>query len=340
LCFQPEKECQVVTKPHVRLPPLNAIRAFEAAARHESFTRAAEELNVTQAAISHQVKLLEQTLGVSLFKRGPGSLKLTERGQRYAIPLRDGLQILLQATQEVCGATQHQSLRISAQPNFAYRWLIPNLIRFQVAHPDIVASVHFAGQQFDSAFRDCDVAIRYGQKFSDLRSHLLFRPRLTPVVTPSLHSLGRAPAALRSSTLLRVRHAPEEWRLWLDSAGLTDVDHTNGPVYDSTLYALEAARRGLGVALGRMPLLMEDLRDGSLITLYNHWVTPPEAWFLVYPESSRRMAKVSAFRDWITREAVVTSESDRQNSNQTAGTASAFGGEDGPNAGPSHRLVS
>lgn len=293
-------------KPRVRLPPLNAIRAFEAAARYESFTRAAAELSVTQAAVSHQVKLLEETLGVGLFKRAPGGLRLTDRGKQYFISINNAVQILIQATEEVCGTADQQTLRISAQPNFASRWLIPRLSRFNVKHPGIVPSVSFAGPDFDFGDRTVDVAIRYGREFPGLRAHRLFHPRLTPICSPDLRLVSRNPGELRRHVLLRAKYAPDEWRLWLDRAGLTDVDHAHGPVFDSTLFALEAARGGLGVALGRVPLLVEDLRDGSLVAPFGIFVQPPEAWYLVYPSSARTMPKVTAFRAWILGEAEKT----------------------------------
>lgn len=295
-------------KSRIRLPPLNAMRAFEAAARHESFTKAASELNVTQAAVSHQVKLLEETLGVVLFKRAPGGLRLTERGRQYFVSINNAVQILVQATQEVCGAENEQTLQITAQPNFASRWLIPRLSQFSTKHPGIVPSVSFAGQHFDFSDRAMDVAIRYGCEFADLHAHLLFHPRLMPVCSPRVASRLRKPSDLRRQVLLRARYAADEWRLWLDQAGLVDVDHTTGPIFDSTLLALEAARGGLGVALGRVPLLTEDLRDGSLCAPFDLSVQPPEAWHLVYPASARTLPKIMAFRAWILEEAKRTSE--------------------------------
>ena len=291
------------SKPHVRLPPLNAIRVFEAAARHESFTQAASELSVTQAAVSHQVKLLEENLGIQLFKRAPGGLKLTGRGRQYFISINNAVQILVQATEEVCGAGDQQTLRICAQPNFASRWLIPRLSRFIAKNPGIVPSVSFGGPKFDFSDRTVDVAIQYGCEWPELRSHRLFHPQLTPACTPSLGLSLRQVNELWRQVLLRARYAPDEWRLWLDHAGLTDVDHTRGPIFDSTLLALEAARSGLGVALGRLPLLAEDLRDGLLIAPFDVHVQPREAWHLVYPCSAGTMPKVIAFRSWIVDEA-------------------------------------
>ena len=293
-------------KPRIRLPPLNAIRAFEAAARHESFTRAAAELSVTQAAISHQVKLLEDTLGVRLFKRAPGGLRLTDGGRQYFIAINNAVQILVQATQELCGVADQQTLRISAQPNFASRWLIPRLSRFSAQNPSIVPSVSFGGPGFDFSDRTVDVAIRYGCEFPDLRSHRLFHPRLTPVCNPDIARGLRKLSDLRRHVLLRAKFAPDEWRLWSDQAGLTDVDHTQGPIFDSTLLALEAARGGMGIALGRLPLLSEDIRDGSLVTPFNVCATPAEAWHLIYPASAGTMPKIVAFRSWILLEAEKT----------------------------------
>lgn len=282
------------------------MRAFEAAARHESFTRAADELSVTQAAVSHQVRLLEEVIGIALFKRSPGGVKLTDKGKQYFIAISNGFAILMRATEEVYGADELQTIRISAQPNIASRWLIPRLPSFHAAHPNIIPIISFSGQDFDFKNRTFDVAIRYGYDFPDLSSHLLFHPQLTPVFSPTLASDVHAFKNVRQCALLRARYAPNEWRLWLDEVGLCDVDHTQGPMFDSTLLALDAARGGLGVALGRLPILLEDLRDGTLIAPYDVSVQPVEAWHLVYPDSARTMPTVAAFRSWILDEAKQT----------------------------------
>lgn len=166
-----------------------------------------------------------------------------------------------------------------------------------------MSSVCFGGQTLEFGDRTVDVAVRYGVAFPALRSHKLFHPRLTPTFSPRLGIVSLDPEDLRHHVLLRARHAPDEWRLWLEAAGLGDVDHTRGPAFDSTLLALEAARSGLGVALGRLPLLLEDLRDGSLCAPYDTRVEPREAWHLVYPDSARLHPTIAAFRTWILEEA-------------------------------------
>jgi LysR family glycine cleavage system transcriptional activator len=284
------------------LPPLNAVRVFEAAGRHLSFARAAEELRVTQAAVSQQVKLLESVLGVQLFKRGPGGLTLSERGKRFFVSINNAVQIVAEATEALRGADELQTLRISAQPNFATRWLVPRLHRFNHEHPDIALSVGAGGPVFDFADHEVDVAIRYGREFPSLRSHRLFHPDLLPVCSPATAGALRRPSDLRPHMLLRAKYLPEEWPLWLDRMGVSGIDPQAGPVFDSTLLACEAAKAGLGVALGQRPFVSDDLASGELVVPFESCVRPDAAWHLIYPPSAQAVPKVVAFRSWLLRE--------------------------------------
>ncbi len=289
-----------------RLPPLNAVRAFEAAGRHLSFVRAAAELCVTQAAVSQQVKLLEEVLGVQLFKRGPNGLSFSDRGKRFFVAINNAVQIVAEATEDLRGEGDQQTLRISAQPNFATKWLVPRLSRFREEYPQIVVSVGAGGPTFDFADYDVDVAIRYGTEFPGLRSHQLFHPDAIPVCSPEMARTLRRPDDLQPRMLLRAKYLPDEWRAWLDEAGLPSLDHRLGPLFDSTLLAVEAAKTGLGVALGQQPFISDELVNGDLVIPFMNCIRPDAAWHLIYPVSAQAVPKIIAFRNWILEEVAKT----------------------------------
>lgn len=289
-----------------RLPPLNAVRAFEAAGRHLSFARAAAELCVTQAAVSQQVKLLEEVLGVQLFKRGSNGLSFSDRGKRFFVAINNAVHIIAEATEELRGEGDQQMLRISAQPNFATKWLVPRLSRFREEYPHIVVSVGAGGPTFDFADYDVDVAIRYGTEFPSLRSHQLFHPEVIAVCSPEMARNLRRPSDLQADMLLRAKYLPEEWRTWLDESGLPSLDHRLGPVFDSTLLAVEAAKTGLGVALGQQPFISDDLVNGELVIPFRNCIRPDAGWHLIYPLSAQSVPKIIAFRRWILEEVART----------------------------------
>lgn len=285
-----------------RLPPLNAVRVFEVAGRHLSFARAAEELCVTQAAVSQQVKLLEGVLGVQLFIRGPSGLNLSDRGKRFFVAINNAVQIVAEATEALRGEDEQQILRISVQPNFAVNWLVPRLSGFSQEYPDIFLSIGSGGPIFDFADHDVDVAIRYDREFPTLRSHRLFHPQVIPVCSPQMARKLRTLSDLTPHLLLQAKYIQDEWRLWLDEAGLPEVDHRLGPMFDSSLLAVEAAKSSMGVALGQKPFISEDLANGDLVVPFDNSVRPEAAWHLIYPASAQSLPKVVAFRRWILRE--------------------------------------
>lgn len=285
-----------------RLPPLNAVRAFEAAARHLNLTGAAEELCVTRAAVGQQVRLLEDALGVHLFHRGPAGLSLTERGRSYYVAVANAIGILADATSAVCGKDAGQSLRIVAQPNFATKWLVPRLPKFNALHPEFSLIVSAGGVRFDFADQEADVAIVYGREFPNLRAHRLFQTRIVPLCSPKLASTLGPLQNLRSHLLLQSKYVPQEWRMWLDMAGLPLVDHRSGPVFDSTLLAVEAAKAGLGIALGQLQLVETELAQGELVIPFEGSIQPDMAWHLICPSVAQSVPKVIAFRQWILSE--------------------------------------
>lgn len=289
--------------PRTRLPPLNAIRAFEAAARHLSLAGAADELGVTRAAVGQQVRQLEDVLGLQLFHRGPAGLSLTERGRGYAVAIAHAMGILVDATDTLSGNAVGQSLRIVAQPNFALRWLTPRLPAWQALHPELTFSLGAGTVRFDFGDQEADVAIVYGQEFSNVQSHRLFETRIVPLCRPELAARLNTVNDLRSTLMLRSKYLPQEWPTWLELAGAPLLDHRGGPVFDSTLLAIEAAKAGLGVALGQLQFVQPELERGELAVPFDVAIRPDIGWHLIYPSAARWVPKVVAFREWILQEA-------------------------------------
>jgi LysR family glycine cleavage system transcriptional activator len=298
------------------LPPLNALRAFEAAARHLSFTRAAAELFVTQAAVSHQIKALEGHVGVKLFRRLPRQLLLTDEGQAYAHALTDVFARLGRATARLREpeATRRRLLTVSVVPSFAARWLVPRLGRFRQQHPEIDVRVAPQSAAADFARDDVDVGIRYGAgKYPGLRSDRLLDDELFPVCSPRLcrgaHALRR-PRDLRHHVLLH-DETTDDWRTWLAVAGVgadAGVDVTRGPIFTDASMLLEAALGGQGVALARRVLAAEELRTGRLVRPFAAELTLPSAraYFVVAPRATADQPRIKAFRAWLMQEAART----------------------------------
>ncbi len=251
-----------------RLPPLNALRAFEAAARHLSFTRAAEELHVTQAAISHQVKSLEEQLERKLFRRLNRALLLTDDGQAYLPSVSRAFTLLKEATDDLLSKQAQGPLTVSALPSFAARWLVPRLGRFRQIRPDIDLRIDPTAALSDFAGGDVDVSIRYGRgKYPGLRSEWLMTEDIFPVCSPSLlegpHPL-REPRDLEHQVLLHDDgHA--DWRTWLLAAGADRVDPTRGPIFTDSGMVIQASMAGQGVALARGVLAADELAAGRLV---------------------------------------------------------------------------
>jgi LysR family glycine cleavage system transcriptional activator len=289
-----------------RLPPLNALRAFEAAARHLSFTRAAAELHVTQTAISHQIRALEERLGVRLFRRLPRGLLLTEEAQRYLPPVRDAFDRIAAATAQLAAGGSSGSLTVSVLPSFAAKWLVPRLGRFRAAHPDLDLRISASSQLVDFARDDVDVGIRMGRgHYPDLRVDRLFGESMVPVCAPELqngaHPLRR-PEDLRQHVLL---HDDDHsgWQLWLELAGVEGVDAGRGPVFTDSAMVVQAAAEGQGVALARSVLAAGDLAAGRLVRPFEVSVPHDLAYYLVSPEATAEQPRIRAFRAWLLVEA-------------------------------------
>ena len=297
------------------LPSLNALRAFEAAARHLSFTRAASELNVTQTAISHQIKGLEEQLGVQLFRRLPRGLLLTEEAQRYAPALRAAFEQIVAATEQLCAGGTGGALMLSTVPSFAAKWLVPRLGRFRAAHPEIDLRISASLRLVDFAREDFDVAVRMGRgNYPGLRVDALFGEVMFPVCSPGLLTgpkpLGR-PEDLRHHVLLHdvdvfasaFSSVPQAWRLWLERAGVHDIDVERGPVFEDSAMLLDAAIEGQGVALGRSALVAADLAAGRLVKPFDISLPFELTHYLVCPEATADRPRIAAFRAWLLAEA-------------------------------------
>lgn len=296
------------------LPPLNSLKAFEAAGRHLSFTRAAEELHVTPAAISHQVKALEDFLGVLLFRRLARGLLLTDAGQRLLPGIGAGFEGLASAVNDLRGFEDSGELTVSVMHSLASRWLVPRLDRFHRAHPEINLLVSSTVRLVDFARDNIDVAIRYGLgKWPGLRVDLLHTEELFPVCSPALLDNNRPLKSaddLRHFTLIHDQSWNSisfddypDWSAWLTAAGVLDKDGIPGLNLIPSELVIQAAIDGQGVALGRSFLVESALADGRLVKPFELTIPVDYAYYVVCPEATADRPKVTAFRDWIIAEA-------------------------------------
>lgn len=293
----------------MKLPPLNSLRSFEAAARHLSFSKAAEELYVTPAAVSHQIKSLEEWLGVPLFKRLNRTVILTEIGQTYLITVRDALEMLSNATERILKREAGGALTVSTLPSFAARWLVPRISRFRDKHPDMDVRISAVDQLTDFARDDVDLVIRYGSGvYPGLHSELLLNEDIMfPVCSPSLlegaHPL-RTPQDLVYHTLLH-DDMRVDWTAWLAAAGVEGVDPKKGVTYNDSSMLLMAAMAGQGVALGRSTLAAEDLEAGRLVKPFDMELRGTYSYYVVYPPERGDDPNIQAFSEWLFEEAQI-----------------------------------
>jgi LysR family glycine cleavage system transcriptional activator len=287
-----------------RLPPLNALKAFEAAARSESFTRAADELNVTQGAVSHQVKGLEDTLGLKLFHRERQRLILTESGRQYLAVVRDALDRIAVGTEQLLQRQSSGVLTVSTSPDFAAKWLINRLGRFAEKHPGIDLRVSASTQYVDFAREEVDVAIRHGDgNWPGLDIVRLYSERLFPVCSPKL-AAGRnritKPSDLLKFPLLRLEDA-KNWARLFEAAGIADPVGP-GPVLNRASMLIDAAIDGQGVALARTALAAWDLIQGRLIRPLAVSLRMANTYWIVCPKAASEVPKIAAFRAWVLGE--------------------------------------
>jgi len=288
-----------------RLPSLNAMRVFEAAARHLSFSRAADELHVTKAAVSHQVKALEEELGLPLFRRLNRALRLTDSGQTLYPAIAEALGLMSAAVARLKRQDQTGVLTVTTLDSVAAIWLVPRLGRFRRAHPEIDVRIATSDDSIDFARINVDLAIRYGAgDWPGLHVERLMTEELFPVCAPSLLGAGpplKTPSDLKHHTLIH-DHPRDGWRMWLLAAGVTDIDPDRGPGYHHSNLVLQAVEQGDGVAVARSVLAADALAAGRLVKPFAMSLPSDYAYYLVCPPDHLNRPKVKAFRGWLFAE--------------------------------------
>ena len=288
------------------LPSLNGLRAFDAAARHLSFTRAAAELNVTQTAISHQIRRLEDQLGVRLFVRRNRALLLTREAQDYLPAVRAAFDDLRRATARLRRPDRDGLLTVSTTASLAAKWLVTRIAAFQDAHPTIEVRITTSTHLVDFRREEVDVAVRYGRgSWPGLRAQWLMAEDIFPVCSPALLNGAkplRQPEDLAHHTLLHASVSREDWQLWLTAAGLpVSLAQRRGLTFDQSFMALQAATEGLGVALGRTRIVESDLAAGRLVVPFDVVLPSDAGFYIVAPEETADAPKIALFRDWLVR---------------------------------------
>ncbi len=309
-----------MTHKYKHIPALRALKAFEASARHLSFTKASHELHVTQAAVSHQIKSLEQATGVPLFKRYNRALKLTTEGKIYLMSIRESLERIEQATRQLSNQNSSGTLNISVLPSFATKWLSRRIWRFQQEFADIDLRISAFESLVDFKKDDCDVAIRYSKngRFPNLESELLLTEEVFPVCSRRLwKKLDRKlePIDLLSMQLLHEDYATEDWHDWFNAAGISPESQLRGTRFSHTVTMLESVENNQGFALGRTPLVQDDIDRGVLVAPFETRLKSQMAYYLVYPADHQTNTKFAVIRDWLFKEA----EHFKQNSLDKAG---------------------
>ena len=296
-----------------RLPPLNALRAFEASARHASFTRAAQELFVTQGAVSRHVAALEKWLGIKLFSRTQRGIELTPKGAVYFRTLRGALDQIDYGTRQLQQSPDDYTLRLKLPPTFAIRWLVPRLARFLAADRQMDVQITTSHQQVDFDREDVDACIHSGvAPPADALSRRLFGEILLPVCSPTLTQRGpplHEPADLAHHVLLCSLHRPQDWPTWLAAAGITHIDGNSGLKFENSALSYQAAIEGVGVVVAQRAFVEEDLRAGRLVAPFALRAATRGAYYLAYRAAREKPMRVERFEQWILREAMQIEES-------------------------------
>jgi LysR family glycine cleavage system transcriptional activator len=294
-----------------RLPPLNALRAFEAAARHLNFSRAADELSVTPGAVSQQIQNLEDYVGVSLFKRTPKGLLLTDAAQTALPALRDAFDRLAEASSLLTAAVDGRRLTLTAPPSFAAKWLVPRLKRFEEVYPSVDVWLSADMDIVDFAAGEIDLAIRYGAgRYPGLELQRLLTETVILVASPVLiadNPLERL-EDLANHTLLHdgspdADESCPDWAMWLAARGVRGVDGSRGPRFNQSSLVIEAATGGRGIALAKRTLAQDDLDAGRLVAPLQIATAVDFAYYIVHPKAKGRLPQVKAFVAWISAEA-------------------------------------
>jgi LysR family transcriptional regulator, glycine cleavage system transcriptional activator len=288
-----------------RLPPLNNLKAFDAAARHESFTRAAEELCVTQGAVSQQVKALEAALGIKLFNRERQRLIITEAGRYYLTIVRDALDRIALGTERLLQRQSAGVLTVSTSPDFAAKWLVHRLGNFAEAHSDIDLRVSATMHHVDFAREEVDLAVRHGDgNWPGLDTVQLSAEQLFAVCSSKLLSGRRLakPADILKFPLIHL-DSRADWTKWLRLAGISDDNVRHGPVLNRASMVIDAAINGQGIALARTTLAAWDLLNGRLVRPFAEALRLSKTYWIVCPKATSNVPKIVTFRDWLLAEA-------------------------------------
>ncbi|SNB62900.1 transcriptional regulator, LysR family [Arboricoccus pini] len=298
-----------------RLPPLNSLRAFLAAARYTSFVKAGDELGVTPAAISQQVKQLEAALSVELFERMPRGLVLTESARAAMPELEKAFAHLARAVTDLQGASIAGPLIVSVIPSFAARWLVPRIAHFIAGYPDIELTLKAEIRNVEFSREDVDIGIRYGRGiYPGLETRLLLTEEVFPVCAPALMNAQkplRRLDDLRHHVLLHDRTLSGDepsltWRAWLQGNDIQDFDATRGPGFTDATMMIDAAARGAGIALGRSALVADDLASGRLVRPFPIQRPAEYAYYAVTPEGASRQPRVRLFISWLEEQATIS----------------------------------
>ena len=295
-----------------RLPPLTALRAFDAAARHMSFAKAADELNVTPAALSFQIKSLEEHLGQPLFRRLNRAVELTEAGRALAPGVEDAFQTLLSAWRATRRLNDNTTLNVTAGPAFTAKWMAPRLYEFAQAHPEIDLRFIATLRMMDFERDEVDVAIRFG--YGPDRGHYsmpLAFEWVTPVMTPDVAEAYPTPESLRSAPLIfddsiSFLEPPCDWPAWFRAVGM-DFEPDHGPHFSQADHAVDAALAGVGIVLGRRALVVKDIFEGRLVAPYGVAVSTKAQFRFVCPAGAEDRPHIKALREWILAEIEKTS---------------------------------
>lgn len=299
-----------------RLPPLNALRAFESAARHLNFSRAADELSVTPGAVSQQIQNLEDYIGAALFKRTPRGLLLTDAAQTALPALREAFDRLAEAASLLTAAVDGRRLTLTAPPSFAAKWLVPRLGRFEQAHPQVDVWLSADMEVVDLAGGDIDLGIRYGAgAYPGLETQRLMQETVIPVMSPELNATTplAEPKDLAHHILLHdgspdADESCPDWQMWLAARNIKGVDGTRGPRFNQSSLVIEAALSGRGVALAKRALAQDDLDAGRLTAPMAISTNVDFAYYVVHPKAKARLPQVKAFVAWILAEGAAHEE--------------------------------
>lgn len=300
----------------MRLPPLQALRAFDAAARHLNFTRAAEELFVTQGAVSQQIRQLEEYLGFRLFFRLPRRLQLTDEGERLARATSEGFTRIAGEIESLLAVEEAGVVTVSVLQSFAVKWLIPRLGHFRAEHPDIDVRIHADDRLVDFRTEGIDLAVRFGRgHYPNLHTERLMRDEVFPVCSPDY--LANSPTLhvpqdiaghqlLHDATSDPSLPRAADWQFWLDGVGVTGIDLRRGLRFNSGDMVIQAALMGQGIGVARTSLAAQDLKAGLLVRPFPQKVVSSYAYYVTCPEENLNRPRVMAFIRWLKKEVEAT----------------------------------